>query len=175
MRRISAIFIAVCMVLIAGSLGAVLYIGLKVDAGTSALVALAALIGMMLYDTLRGRVHDRGDVDDQIADLSRGAADLARQVAETASRVSAMENRVEGAMHRMHAAVDPIAIEIGELGGLVRHIAETVAGHAAALQQQGLLEAPAAPPRRRRPPSPSLKARRRRAKATWSPTAASAA
>ena len=36
MRRISAIFIAVCMVLIAGSLGAVLYIGLKVDAGTSA-------------------------------------------------------------------------------------------------------------------------------------------
>ncbi len=145
MRRISAIFIAVCMVLIAGSLGAVLYIGLKVDAGTSALVALAALIGMMLYDALRGRVHDRGDVDGQIADLSRGAADLARQVAETASRVSAMENRVEGAMHRMHAAVDPIAIEIGELGGLVRHIAETVAGHAVALQQQGLLEAPAAP------------------------------
>ncbi len=145
MRRISAIFIAVCMVLIAGSLGAVLYIGLKVDAGTSALAALAALIGMMLYDTLRGRVHDRGDVDGQIADLSRGAADLARQVAETASRVGAMENRVEGAMHRMHAAVDPIAIEIGELGGLVRHIAETVAGHAVALQQQGLLEAPAAP------------------------------
>ena len=148
MRRISAIFIAVCMVLIAGSLGAVLYIGLRVDAGTSALVALAALIGMMLYDTLRGRVLDRGDVDGQIADMSRGAADLARQVAEIAGRVSAMENRVEGAMHRMHAAVDPIAIEIGELGGLVRNIAETVAGHAAALQQQGLLEAPApsAPP-----------------------------
>jgi cyclic-di-GMP phosphodiesterase TipF (flagellum assembly factor) len=146
MRRISAIFIAVCMVLIAGSLGAVLYIGLKVDAGTSALVALAALIGMMLYDTLRGRVHDRGDVDDRIADLSRGAADLARQVAETASRVSAMENRIEGAMHRVHAAVDPIATEIDELGGLVRNIAETVASHAAALQQQGVLEAPAAPP-----------------------------
>ena len=146
MRRISAIFIAVCMVLIAGSLGAVLYIGLKVDAGTSALIALAALIGMVLYDTVRGRVHDRGDVDGQIADLSRGAADLARQVAETASRVSAMENRVEGAMHRMHAAVDPIATEIDELGGLVRHIADTVASHAAALQQQGVLEAPARPP-----------------------------
>ena len=146
MRRISAIFIAVCMVLIAGSLGAVLYIGLKVDAGTSALVALAALIGMMLYDTLRGRVHDRGDVDDQIADLSRGAADLARQVAETAARVGAMENRIEGAMHRVHAAVDPIAIEIGELGGLVRNIADAVASHAVALQQQGLLEAPIPPP-----------------------------
>jgi cyclic-di-GMP phosphodiesterase TipF (flagellum assembly factor) len=145
MRRISAIFIAVCMVLIAGSLGAVLYLGLKVDAGTSALAALAALIGMMLYDTLRGRVHDRGDVDGQIADLSRGAADLARQVAETANRVSAMENRIDGAMHRVHAAVDPIATEIGELGGLVRNIAETVASHAALLQQQGIAETPAAP------------------------------
>jgi len=146
MRRISTIFIAVCMVLIAGSLGAVLYIGLKVDAGTSALVALAALIVMVLYDTVRGRLRERTDVDDQIADLSRGAADLARQVAETASRVSAMENRIEGAMHRVHAAVDPIATEIDELGGLVRHIAETVASHAAALQQQGLMETPAAPP-----------------------------
>ena len=137
MRRISAIFIAVCMVLIAGSLGAVLYIGLKVEAGTSALVALAALVGMVLYNTVRGRLQERSDVDDQIADLSRGTADLARQVAETASRVGAMENRVEGTMHRMHAAVDPIAAEIGELGGLVRQIAETVAGHAAVLQQQG--------------------------------------
>ncbi len=146
MRRISTIFIAVCMVLIAGSLGAVLYIGLKVEAGTSALVALAALVGMVLYDTVRGRLQERSDVDDQIADLSRAAADLSRQVAETAIRVGAMENRIEGAMHRMHAAVDPIAVEIGELGGLVRHIAETVAGHAAVLQQQGLVEAPAQPP-----------------------------
>ena len=81
MRRISAIFIAVCMVLIAGSLGAVLYIGLKVDAGTSALAALAALIGMMLYDTLRGRVHDRGDIDDQIAgDRLRGRIGRERDI-----------------------------------------------------------------------------------------------
>jgi hypothetical protein len=40
MRRISAIFIAVCVVLIAGSIGAVLYLGFNVDASTSAIVAL---------------------------------------------------------------------------------------------------------------------------------------
>ena len=34
MLRIGAIFIAVCMVLIAGSLGAVLYLGFKLDART---------------------------------------------------------------------------------------------------------------------------------------------
>ena len=43
MRRIGAIFIAVCMMLIAASIGAVLYLGFKIDASTSAIVALAAL------------------------------------------------------------------------------------------------------------------------------------
>jgi cyclic-di-GMP phosphodiesterase TipF (flagellum assembly factor) len=143
MRSISAVFIAVCMVIIAASLGGVLYLGLKFDAGSAALVALAALTGMVLFNGVGGRLRDRGDVDGQIADLSRGTADLARQVAGMARRVSAMENRVEGAMHRVHGTVDPIATEMGELGGLVRHIAEAVAQHAAALQQQGFLAAPA--------------------------------
>ena len=72
MRRIGAIFIAVCMVLIAGSIGAVLYLGFKVDELTSAIVALAALTAMALYNAVSGRLRDRGEVGDQIADLSRG-------------------------------------------------------------------------------------------------------
>jgi len=146
MRRISAIFIAVCMVLIAGSLGAVLYLGLKLDARSSAIAALAALIAMVLYNTVRGRLRDRGELEDQIADLSRGTADLALQVAETARRLGALESRVDGTMNRVHGVVDPIATEIGELGTLVRQIAETVASHAVALRQPGAAPAPAAPP-----------------------------
>jgi cyclic-di-GMP phosphodiesterase TipF (flagellum assembly factor) len=146
MRRISAIFIAVCMVLIAGSIGAVLYLAVKLDAGTSAIVALAALTGMALVNTVRNRLHDRGDVGDQIADLSRGTADLARQVAELSRRLAAVESRVDSAVNKARGAVDPIAAEIGELGGLVRQIADTVASHAAALQQQGALPAAAGPP-----------------------------
>ena len=79
MRRISAIFIAVCMVLIAGSIGAVLYLGFKVDELTSVIVALAALTAMALYNAVSGRLRDRGEVGDQIADLSRGTGDLARR------------------------------------------------------------------------------------------------
>src|SRR5262245_1712359 len=41
--------------------------------------------------------------------------------------------------HLVRAANDPLATEIGELGGLVRQIAETVASHAAALQKHGAL------------------------------------
>ena len=42
MRRIGAIFIAVCTMLIAASIGAVLYLGFKMDASTSAMPILAA-------------------------------------------------------------------------------------------------------------------------------------
>src|SRR5450830_1371367 len=146
MRRTSAIFIAVCMVLIAGSIGAVLYLAVKLDAGTSAIVALAALTAMALVNTVRNRLRDRGDVGDQIADLSRGTADLARQVAEMSRRLAAVESRVDSAVNKARGAVDPIAAEIGELGSLVRQIADTVASHAAALQQQGTLPAAAGPP-----------------------------
>jgi cyclic-di-GMP phosphodiesterase, flagellum assembly factor TipF len=145
MRRISAIFIAVCMVLIAGSIGAVLYLGFKVDERTSAIVALAALTGMALVNAVGNRLRDRGDVGDQIADLSRGTADLALQVAEISRRLVAMESWVEGTVKRVHGAVDPIAAEIGELGSLVKQIAKMVASHAAALQQQGTLPASAEP------------------------------
>ena len=149
MRRISAIFIAVCVVLIAASVGAVLYLGFGVDASTSAIVALAALTAMALFNTVSNRLRDRGDLGDQIGDLSRGTADLARQVAEISRRLNAVEIKI-ATPARARSGTDPLATEIGELGGLVKQIAETVAAHAAALQKQGALTARVAPS----PPKP---------------------
>ena len=139
MIRVGAIFIAICMVLIAGSLGAVLYLGFRVEALTSAMVALAALTGMALYNTVSNRLRDRGDLGDQIADLSRGTGDLARQVAEISRRLNAVENRVDDVANRARGETDPMAAEIGELGNLVRQVAETVAGHEAILQHEGVM------------------------------------
>lgn len=153
MRRISAIFIAVCMVLVAASIGAVLFVAFKLDASSSAIVALAALVGMAIFNTVSNQLRDRGDLGDQIADLSRGTADLARQVGEIARRVNAMETRTEGNVNRARGAVDPIAAEIGELGGLVRQIADSVAAHESALQDMG-----AVPKRVAVPPMPAADA-----------------
>jgi cyclic-di-GMP phosphodiesterase TipF (flagellum assembly factor) len=150
MRRISAIFIAVCMVLIACSIGAVLYLGLKVEARDSVIAALAALLIMALYTNVSGRLADRNDLGDQIADLSRGTGDLARQMAEMSRRVAVMEGRVDGTVDRVRGTIDPIATEIGELGCLVLRLAETVASHATVLQEQGALPAPPTP----MPPAP---------------------
>ena len=139
MRRISAIFIAACVVLIAASAGAVLYLGFGVDARASAIVALAALTGMALFNSVSNRLRDRTDLGDQIADLSRGTADLARQVAEISRRLNVAEAKIASPTHRARAANDPLATEIGELGALVKQIAQTVASHAATLQKQGAL------------------------------------
>ena len=140
MRRISAIFIAVCMLLIAASVGALLYLGLSLDGRTSAIAGLAALVVMALYHAISSRRLDRDGLGDQIAELSRGTADLARHVAEMSRRLGAVESRAD--LNKARAA-DPFAAEIGELGTLVRQIADTVASHAAMLEQQGAAPAPA--------------------------------
>jgi cyclic-di-GMP phosphodiesterase TipF (flagellum assembly factor) len=138
MRRISAIFIAVCMLLIAASVGALLYLGLNLDGRTSAIVGLAALAVMALYQAVTSRLRDRGDFGDQIADLSRGTTDLARHVTEISRRLAAVEHRVDKSANKASGAADPFAAEIGELGTLVRQIADTVASHAALLEQQSV-------------------------------------
>ena len=137
MRRLSAIFIAVCMVVIAASLGAVMFLAFKVDGRTSAIVGLGVLMGMALYNSISHRLRDRDDLGGQIADLSRGTGDLARQVAELSRRLNAVESSVGTTVSRARGAVDPLAAEIGELGGLVRQLADSVAAHDAALRQSG--------------------------------------
>src|SRR4029078_2589860 len=134
MRRIGAIFIAVCMMLIGVSIGAVLYFGFKIDAGTSAIVARASLTAMALFNSISNRLRDRGDLGDQIGELSRGTVDLARPLAQTSRRINALEVKIASPVSRGRGASDPLVTEIGELGGLVKQIAETVAGHAAVRQ-----------------------------------------
>jgi cyclic-di-GMP phosphodiesterase TipF (flagellum assembly factor) len=100
---------------------------------------VAALTGLALFNTVSNRLRDRGEVGDQIADLSRGTADLARQVAEMSRRLNSIETNVTDTVNRARGAVDPIAAEIGELGGLVRQVAQAVAAHEEILQEQGAL------------------------------------
>jgi cyclic-di-GMP phosphodiesterase TipF (flagellum assembly factor) len=121
------------MVLIAGSAGATAYLGLGLATTESALVGLAMLTVLVLYNTLSTRLGVRTMVGSQLTDLSRGNADVARQVAELGRRVASVEGRMDGVMERTRAATDPLAAEIGELGTLVKQLAETVAAHETAI------------------------------------------
>jgi cyclic-di-GMP phosphodiesterase, flagellum assembly factor TipF len=129
MIRISTIFIAICMVLVAASLGLILYSVAGISGSESAIVALTALTFLILYNAVSMRLRDRSDVGGQIADLSRGTADLARQVAEFGRRLAAVEGKVVSANSAGADRIQAVVGEINELGRLVKQLATSVAAH----------------------------------------------
>jgi cyclic-di-GMP phosphodiesterase, flagellum assembly factor TipF len=111
------------------------FLAFKFDGVTAAIAAVAALVCMAMYNTMSNRLRS-GEVGDRIADLSRGTADLAKQVAEIGRRLNAVEADVSATVNRARGAVDPLAEELGELGTLVRQLADRVAGHDAAAAER---------------------------------------
>jgi cyclic-di-GMP phosphodiesterase TipF (flagellum assembly factor) len=137
MVRIGAIFIVLCMALIAGSLGFVLYFRFGLGAAESGLVGLGALTALALYNGVSGRKQDRTEVSDQVANLARGADDLARQLAEFGRRLNIMETKLGTVLDKALATAQPLAAEIEELSRLVKELAESVAAHDTALARAG--------------------------------------
>src|SRR5215831_7723523 len=129
MIRSSTIFVAISMVLVSALLGFSVYSVAGISGSESAIVALAALSFLILYNAVSMRLRDRTDVGSQIADLSRGTADLARQLAEFGRRLSAMEARMASADSAGADRVQALVGEINDLGALVKQLAASVANH----------------------------------------------
>jgi cyclic-di-GMP phosphodiesterase TipF (flagellum assembly factor) len=147
MVRISAIFIAVCMVLIAGSIGFVVYLRFGLTGAESFLIGLGVLTALAVYNAVAARSRDRAEVSDQIASISRSSADLARQLAEFGRHLGTVETKVDAVLDKALASAQPLAVEIEELSTLVKHLADSVAAHEAVLAGLSGKEriAPAAP------------------------------
>ncbi|HMG80554.1 MAG TPA: EAL domain-containing protein [Xanthobacteraceae bacterium] len=133
MVRISAIFIAVCMVLIAGSIGFVVYLRFGLTGAESFLVGLGVLTALAVYNAVAARSRDRAEVSDQIASISRSSADLARQLAEFGRQLGTVETKVDSVLDKALASAQPLAVEIEELSTLIKHLADSVAAHEAVL------------------------------------------
>jgi len=129
--RLGTVFIVACMVVIAASAGALLYLGFGLSGMEATVVALAVLTALGLYSTFATRTGVRSAVGSQLGDLSRSNFELGRQVNELNRRIAGVESRVDVAQARARAAIDPLAVEISELGTLVRQLAETVATYEA--------------------------------------------
>lgn len=137
MVRIGAIFIAVCMVLIAVSLGTVVYLRFGLSGVESSLVGLGALTALAIYNAVAARLRDRAQASAQISTLSRSSGDLARQLAEFSLRLNAMDTKVEHVLERSLQAAQPLAAEIEELSALVKQLADSVAAHQLAIGRIG--------------------------------------
>jgi cyclic-di-GMP phosphodiesterase TipF (flagellum assembly factor) len=117
MTRTGAVFIGLCMSLIAASLGAVLFLSFGLGALESAAIAVAALIGFALYNGVARPARSIADVADQIARLSRGTADLARQVGDIGRRLAAVEARVAATGDDIAAAHESALVGAVEAAG----------------------------------------------------------
>ena len=153
MLRISALFIAACMVLIAGSLGFVVYLRFGFTGAESALVALGTLTALAVYNAIAARKRDRLEASHQLANLARGSGDLARQMAEFGRRLSAIEAKTDTVIDRALATAQPLAAEIEELSTLVKQLAASVAAHDAALANVGTAGSSTSGPR---PSAPAI-------------------
>jgi cyclic-di-GMP phosphodiesterase TipF (flagellum assembly factor) len=143
MARLGAIFIVVCMVLIAGAVGILLFLVFGLSGPEAAVVAIGALTALALYDAVAKQLRHRALVNDQIANLSQGTADLAwqvgdltRRVGELSHRVTVIERNAKASIDRERTAGSPFVAELNELGTIVKHLAETVTAHGAALAGQ---------------------------------------
>jgi cyclic-di-GMP phosphodiesterase TipF (flagellum assembly factor) len=151
--RLGALFVAVCMTVIAASAGAVVYFAYGFTGADAIIVAIAALTALALYNAVSTRMNVRSVVGPQLTELSRGGADLARQLAEMGRRLAVVESRLERTLAKGEATIEPLAGEISELGTLVDQLAETVANHETQLTgierfKQGLSEQGSSKPER---------------------------
>lgn len=163
MIRLSALFVAVCMVLIAGSFGGILYLAFGLSGAESAVVALAAMTGLAVYHAVSTRIRYQSELSGQLGDLSRGTADLARQVGEQGRRLAAIEKNSEAAVQKAVAVSQPLQGELNELGILLKQVAQSVATHEAAIralatQQTAAPLVPVDPGQPSPPPSAALAA-----------------
>ena len=125
-----SLFVAACMALIAGSVGAVLHYAAQMTLVESSLIALAFLFALITLEVSAARRRDRADFADRFEGLARAATEIAREVGELRHRVVALEKEP---VPDTRAATDPLAKEIAALAELIESVAQSVAVHDAML------------------------------------------
>jgi cyclic-di-GMP phosphodiesterase, flagellum assembly factor TipF len=165
--RLDLVFVSVCMVLIAGSAGAVAYSALGFGAGSAMLTAIGMLALLIAYNLVSARIAEPAPAQTQPSDLLRITTDvvrqeaarqdtlrqevrqeirqelrqdMARQVGQVERDLATLERRVDGAIERTRATTEPLAAEVGELGTLIRQLAETLSDHERKLTEIELAE-----------------------------------
>ena len=140
MRGYGSLFLALCMMLIAASAGAVLHFALQFDPIQASLIALVLLFAMTTLEVSVARRRDRADLADRLEGLARASSDIAREVGELRYRVIAIE---KAPLPDTTAATEPLVREINALAELIEDVAHSVAAHEAALTAREVsLQAP---------------------------------
>ncbi|MEZ5841541.1 MAG: EAL domain-containing protein [Hyphomicrobiales bacterium] len=146
MERIAAIVIAVCMVIIAGAFGAVLYRVAGLSLGEAAAVALALILVFVLLEGQKLRERDRRELESRLDDINRFTGTLAREVQHLEERVASIETGATGTADDRVASLisdfSRLETRLGRLGEELANVRDA-AGEALELASDMRAAAPA--------------------------------
>ena len=124
MRRFADLFIAICIPIVAGCVGAIAYWQFAAGAGTTAeivAVVFAGLVGMRWSTLRRRRV---GEDVERIGTLGRRLGEISADVTAVERRLAALE---DGGARGRRDEFDQMVAEIEVIGTLTRQVIEAVA------------------------------------------------
>jgi cyclic-di-GMP phosphodiesterase TipF (flagellum assembly factor) len=124
MRRFADLFIAICIPIVAASIGVVAHYRFDVAANAAAagaVVAFAALI-LLRLDALRRRA--RRDIEARFATFARRLTEMEGDIVAIERRLGAVE---DGGVRRGRDEIEQIVAEVEVIGSLTRQVIETVA------------------------------------------------
>ena len=124
MQRLGAVFIAICMVAIAASAGAVFYYKFGLSIPESAPISFGILLTLLLVHYQISRVRDRMMLDEQMDDLTRLKLGLTKELQDVREMARHLEKSVTD---RVEDEMEPILAELELMGSLVKQLAESCA------------------------------------------------
>ncbi|WP_157967673.1 EAL domain-containing protein [Cohaesibacter intestini] len=124
MQRLGAIFIAVCMVAISTSVGAMLYFRFGLSIPEASPVAFGILLTLLLVHYQISRVRDRMMIEEQMDDLTRLKLTLTKEVQDVRELAHRLESDLD---ERVNRDIEPVLAELDIIGSLVKQLAESCA------------------------------------------------
>ncbi len=124
MQRLGAVFIAVCMVAISTSVGALLHYNFDLSIPEAAPISFGILLTLLLIHYQISRVRDRVMIDEQMDDLTRLKLGLTKELQDVREIAKQLDDDVAT---RMRQEVEPILAELDVIGTLVKQLAESCA------------------------------------------------
>lgn len=144
MARATGIFIFLCMVIIAGSVAAMLMFQFARPVGEALSLSLALLCAMVVIHLVFARQRERSDVSEKVAQLEERVMEVDEDIGNLEGRLSGMETSLP---RRARDEIDPLFAEVEVLGGLIKQMAEAMAGMEDRIDEQDRKTLEAPPPR----------------------------
>ncbi|WP_316861458.1 EAL domain-containing protein [uncultured Cohaesibacter sp.] len=124
MQRLGAVFIAICIVAISVSVGAISHFKFGLTIPEASPIAFGILVTLLIIHYQISRVRDRVILDEQMDDITRLKLTLTKEVQDVRELARDLNDTLS---ERLEKEVEPVLGEMEILGTIVKQLAESCA------------------------------------------------